>query len=510
MSARTVFPAQAGVSRRAALRTLAVGALGLAAGAEEAAAALGGGRLGPRGRPSDGTPWREREILVRGGRVVNADGVADADVRIVGETVTEVAPALTPGTGARVVDATGRLVMPGGIDPHTHLQPSFVDDFTSGSMAALAGGITTVGTFAYLREGETCVQAVDRLAGIAAREAIADVILHASVWPPTPEIAAQMPALVERGQPTFKIFMTHADFGARLGDVIGLMRAARAAGVLVMVHCEDGAILAAEVARLRAEGRTDLSHYAESRPVVAEVAATQQAAVLCELTGAAVYAVHVASARALQACRAARVRGLPFLVETRPLYLHLTEERMAGADAPLYVGQPPLRSEADSEALWQGLLDGSIDVLATDHAPWTRAQKLDPALSVARLRPGVSNLQFMLPMYYSEGVGKRGLSLERFVETTSAAAARIFGLWPRKGVIRPGADADLVVWDPSREVILRGEDDLSRSDYSVFEGWRVTGFPELVMRRGEVVVEGGKVLARPGSGAVIAREPHAS
>ncbi|MDP2956497.1 MAG: amidohydrolase family protein, partial [Longimicrobiales bacterium] len=453
-------------------------------------------------------PRRAGEILIRGGRVVNADGVRVGDVRIVGGTVAEVGPGLAAGPGARVIEAAGHLVMPGGIDPHTHLQPNFVDDLTSGSMAALAGGVTTVGTFAYLREGETCVQAVDRLEGIARAEAIADVILHASVWPPTAEIAAQMPSLVARGQPTFKIFMTRADFGARLGDVIGLLRAARAAGVLVMVHCEDGAMLAAEVARLQAEGRTALSFYGESRPVVAEVAATQQAAALCELTGAPMYAVHLSSARALEACRAARARGLPFHVETRPLYLHLTEERMASPDGPLHVGQPPLRSRADSEALWQGLADGSIDVLATDHAPWTREQKLDSALSVARVRPGVSNLQFMLPMYFSEGVGKRGLSLERFVETTSTTAARLFGLYPRKGAILPGSDADVVVWDPARKVTLRGEDDLSKSDYSVFEGWEVTGWPVLVVRRGEVVVEGGRVLGTPGSGRVVERSPH--
>jgi dihydropyrimidinase len=436
---------------------------------------------------------------------VNADGVAAADVRIVDGVVTEVGAGLLPGAGARVVEAAGHLVMPGGIDPHTHLQPSFVDDLTSGSMAALAGGVTTVGTFAYLREGETCVQAVDRLADIAAREAIADVILHASVWPPTPDIAAQMSALVERGQPSFKIFMTRADFGAHLGEVITLLRAAREAGVLVMIHCEDGAMLAAEVSRLQAEGRTSLEHYGESRPILAEVAATAQATALCELTGASMYAVHLSSGRALDVCRAARARGLPFHVESRPLYLHLTDERMSGPDAPLHVGQPPLRPRADLEALWEGMLDGSIDVLATDHAPWTREQKLDPALSVARVRPGVSNLQFMLPMFFSEGVGKRGMSLERFVATTSTNAARLFGLFPRKGAIRPGSDADVVVWDPRRQVTLREEDDLSNSDYSVFDGWEVTGFPVLVIRRGEVVVEGGRVLGSAGSGQVVRR-----
>lgn len=485
---------------------MAAGALAGAAGLASASELVGA----PASATAPG-PWARRpgagELLVRGGRVVNAGGATDADVRIVDRVVTEVAPGLAPGAGARVLDAEGLLVLPGGIDPHTHLQPAFVDDFATGSMAALAGGVTTVGTFAYLREGETCVQAVDRLAEIAAREAIADVILHASAWPPTPELAAEMPALAARGQPTFKIFMSRADFGAHVATVVALLRAARDAGVLVMIHCEDGAILAAEVARLQAEGRTGLEHYGGSRPVVAEVTATQQAAALCELTGASMHVVHLSSARALDVCRDARARGLPFHVETRPLYLHLTDERMAGPDAPLFVGQPPLRPAADVEALWEGLADGSIDILATDHAPWRREQKLDPALSVARVRPGVSNLQFMLPMYFSEGVGKRGLPLERFVATTSTNAARIFGLWPRKGVIRPGADGDLVVWDPRLRRAVRGEDDLSASDYTPFEGWDVTGWPTVVVRRGEVVVEGGRVTGRPGSGLLVERSP---
>ncbi|HSG07888.1 MAG TPA: amidohydrolase family protein [Longimicrobiales bacterium] len=491
------------MTRRDAVRTLAAGSLGIAA------AGLTPGALGALTTPrSTGSgPWSaEGEILVRGGRVVNADGIVRADVRIVNGTIAEVAPGLTPGDGARVIDAAGKLVLPGGIDPHTHLQPSFVDDFTTGSMAALAGGVTTVGTFAYMREGESCVAAVERLNEQVRTDAIADVILHASVWPPTADVAAQMGALAAHGQPSFKIFMTRADFGAHLSEVIGLLEAARDAGVLVMVHCEDGALLAAAVRGLRAAGRTSLDFYSESRPVVAEVAAAEQAAALCEFTGARMYAVHVSSERALDAFAHAKARGLPFHVETRPLYLHLNEDNTTGQDAVLALGQPPLRSRSDTEALWAGLADGRVDILATDHAPWRREQKLDPELSVARVRPGVSNLQFMLPMYFSEGVGKRGLSLERFVETTSTHAARIFGLYPRKGVIRPGADGDVVVWDPSKTDTVRGADDLSNADYTVFEGWSVTGWPTVVIRRGEVVMEGGRVVGRPGTGVLARRD----
>jgi dihydropyrimidinase len=476
-------------TRRDALRTIAAG--------------LGGAVLGVP-RASSGA--QEREILIRGGRIVNAEGVRTADLRITGSTIAEIGGNLRAAAGARVIDARGRLVMPGGIDPHTHLHPGFVDDLTSGSQAALAGGITTVGTFANARQGETQLAALDRVAAQVRSDAIADVILHAVPWPPGPELRDMIPALAERGQPSLKLYMVRPDFGAQLHEVIRLLEAARDAGVVTLIHCEDGALLAAAVRRLEAEGRTSLRDYAASRPVIAEEAATAQAAALCESTGAPMHVVHLSSARALDACRDARRRGAPLYVETRPLYLHLTSERMQGPDAPLYVGQPPLRTRQDVDALWSGLADGSIDVLATDHAPWTREQKLDPALTITRLRPGVSDLKTMLPMYFSEGVHKRRLSLERFVATTSTNAARIFGLYPKKGVLQAGSDADVVIWDPARRDTVRAADDPSKADYSVYEGWDVTGWPRTVIRRGEIVVDDGELTGRAGTGTLIPRQ----
>jgi dihydropyrimidinase len=481
----------ASISRRAAMRTLAAASLGLAGAPAAALSSL----------------RQPRELLVRGGRVVNADGTSMADVRIVDGVIVEVAPNLAPAANARIIDATRRLVLPGGIDPHTHLHPGFVDDFTTGSRAALAGGITTVGTFAFASRDVTLVQAVDRVAEQVSSGAIADVILHAAVWPPPADAAAQLRALAERGQPSFKIFMTGAEFGAHTAALIALLEAARDAGVLIMVHCEDGALLAASVRRLQAAGTTSLEHYAQSRPVIAEVKAAETAVALCEFSGARMYAVHVSSARALEVFTRARDRGLPFHVETRPLYLHLDAETTRGDAAVLALGQPPMRTRADGEALWAGLAEGRVDVLATDHAPWRREQKLDPKLNVARVRPGFSNLQFMLPMYFSEGVGKRGLSLERFVATTSTNAARLFGLYPRKGVIQAGADGDIVVWDPERSRVVRGEDDFSNADYSPYEGWQVTGWPSVVVRRGDVVVDDGTVGGGSGTGELIGRAP---
>jgi len=486
------------LSRRTACRTVAERVAGMALGMHGLASLAA-----PFAQP---TRQEGNRIVIRGGRVVNADGTRVADVRIEGERIVGVAASIAAPAGVRVIDARGKLVIPGGIDPHTHLQPAFVDDLTSGSRAALAGGITTVGTFSAPRRDETAEAALDRMSALIQQQAIADVILHTNAGTPRAEFIPSLATLVARGQPSIKVFMVGADFGAHLGAFVQLLEAAREAGVVTLVHCEDGALLAAAVRRLVAQGRTALDNYAESRPVIAEVVATQQAAALCESTKAPMHVVHLSSARALDACRAARRAGLPFTVETRPLYLHLTDEAMRGPDAPLYVGQPPLRSRDDVEAMWSGVLDGSIEFIATDHAPWTRAQKLDPELTITRLRPGVSNLQHMLPMFYSEGVRSRRLPLERFVALTSANAARRFGLHPRKGVIAEGSDADVVIWDPEQRGVVRGADDLSNSDYSVYEGREVTGWPVITIRRGEVVATGTNVTGAAGSGRLVRRD----
>ncbi|MEX2465860.1 MAG: amidohydrolase family protein, partial [Gemmatimonadota bacterium] len=483
------------MNRREAVRATALAAAGLATGADSLLARIAS--PGPQPVP---------ELLIRGGRVVNHDGTRLVDVRIVGERVTEMAAGLRPGPDARVVEASGHLVMPGGIDPHAHLQGSFVDDLTTGTAAALAGGITTVGTFAYGQDGENAVEAMDRWLAEVPRSAIGDVFFHASSWPPTPEFAALMPELASRGQPSHKIFMTRADFGAHRRTLIDVLEAAREAGVVTLVHAEDGAILASVLDRLRAEGRTSLDHFAESRPELAEIAATQDAVALCRHTGAPMHFVHLSSRGALDAARNPGTRGLPLTIETRPLYLYFTEEWLRGPEGPLYIGQPPLRTARDVEEMWAGLADGRIDMLATDHAPWTREQKMDPALDVGRLRPGVSDLRFVRPVLFSEGVGRGRISLERYVEVTSTAPARAFGLYPERGVIREGALGDVMILDPDLDHVVDASDDPSRSDYTPFQGWALTGWPVMTIRRGEVVYEDGRVTGRPGSGRPAMRQ----
>ena len=437
--------------------------------------------------------------------MVNADGSRLADVRIVGERITEIGSGLAAGPDVRVVDAAGHLVMPGGIDPHAHLQGNFIDDLTTGTSAALAGGITSVGTFAYPQGDENAVEAMDRWLAEVPKMAVADVFFHASSWPPTPEFAALMPELAARGQPSHKIFMTHSDFGARRREVIDVLEATHDAGVVTLMHCEDGAILNAALARLRAQGRTSLAYYAESRPELAEIAATQDAVALCAHTGAPMHFVHLSSARTLDAARDPAFRALPITIETRPLYLYFTDEWLRGPDGPLYIGQPPLRPASDVEAMWQGLRDGRIDMLATDHAPWTRAQKMDPELNVGRLRPGVSDLRFVRPVLFSEGVRRGRISAERYVEVTSTGAAKSFGLYPDRGVIREGSFGDVMILDPNLTHVVDASDDPSNSDYTPFQDWALTGWPVMTIRRGEVVYEDGRVTGRAGSGRPAVR-----
>jgi dihydropyrimidinase len=231
--------------------------------------------------------------------------------------------------------------------------------------------------------------------------------------------------------------------------------------------------------------------------------ATQRAIAIAEATGSPVYIVHLSSERSLEACAEAQARGVHVFVETRPLYLHLTRERFEGQDAGKYVGQPPLRDPADLAALWAGLRQGVVNTVCTDHAPWSLAAKLDPTLSITKLRPGVENLQTMMPMLYSEGVRSRRISLSRLIEVTSTNAAKLFGLYPRKGTIAVGSDADIVVFDPDLERVVDNSMLKSNVDYSVFDGWRVTGWPVMTLRRGEIVFREDRVLAEPGTGTVL-------
>ena len=433
-------------------------------------------------------------------------GLQAADVRVVGSTIAEIGSSLEPrGANTQILDADGLLVLPGGIDPHVHLGAARADDYESGSRAALAGGITTISNFGGIREGETPAETIQRARPEIEAQSIADVIFHPIVSDPATANADTLEALAAAGQTTIKVFMVRPSFEQAVPGFMATLRAARDTGVLMMIHCEDAAIVQSTSEQFIAEGRGSLAHFADARPVAAEVAATQRAVAMAEATGAPIYIVHLSSERALRVVEEAQARGVSVYVETRPIYLHLTRERFDGDTPGLYIGQPPLRTGDDLDALWDGIARGTIHVVATDHVAYTREEKLDTNQNVARHRAGMSNLQVMLPMLFSDGVRSGRISLDRFVEVTSTNPAKIFGLYPRKGVVAVGSDADLVLWDPAETRTIRDEDMFSGSGYSVHAGRVVTGWPTLTMRRGEIVYRDREIRGEAGTGQLLPR-----
>jgi dihydropyrimidinase len=452
------------------------------------------------------------DLLIRGGTVVTTSSRLPADVGIRDGKIVQIGGEMT---AAKVIDAGDRLVLPGGIDMHVHLtgvdlpdgQLRWADDFASGTRAAAAGGITTVGNITFPRPDEGPVEVVHRTATEVGPMAYVDFALHPVILDPalaTPEALQQ---LVAEGNSSIKIFMVLGNFDNRARDYLEVMRTAGEQGMLTLVHCEDGCIIGHITERLVAQGRTSAEWYGASRPVFSEEVAAVRAIGFAEAAEAPIYVVHLSSQAALEACHRARARGVPVYVETRPLYLYLTSANLNEPDGAKYIGQPPLREASDVRALWNGLWDGDIQTFCTDHAPWKLGEKLDPSLSIANLRPGVADLETLLPMLFSEGVGKNRISIHRFVEVTSTNAARLFGLFPQKGTIAVGSDADITIWDPTLTRTVDGSAMETNADYSPYDGWEVTGWPIMTINRGEVVYDGGRIVGAAGRGRLVKRGP---
>ncbi len=454
----------------------------------------------------------ECDLVVRGGTVATAGGLAECDVAITDGRISQLGGS---PRGRRELDASGALVLPGGLDMHVHLsepdppepgEPAWIDDFASGSAAAIAGGVTTIGNMTFPAAGDTLHQSLDRDLTAARTLASVDYVLHPILFSPTPQALAELPELAAAGHTSLKLFMVAEEFEAQADGMIEAVRIAGQHGMLTLIHCEDGALVRFAGEQLRLAGRGGLGNWAASRPVPAERAAVDRAVAICEATGSPVYIVHLSSEQALRAARRGRNRGLPVYVETRPLYLHLTSEALTERDGAKYIGAPPLREPSDVAALWAGLADGSVDTLGSDHAPWLLRDKLDESRDVTTARQGVADLETMLPMLFSAGVRAGRLSLARFISLTATNPARLFGLYPRKGTIAVGSDADLVVLDPQLSRTVDGSVMQSRAGYSAYDGYEVHGWPRFTVSRGEVVLEDGQVLARPGRGQWLRRE----
>lgn len=450
------------------------------------------------------------DLVIRGGTVITADRIRESDVGISGQRIEQIGGAMS---GRSELDASGKLVLPGAIDAHVHLTPTedmlsgprWCDDFASGSRAAAAGGVTTVGNMTFPRGAETMVQAIDRETAEAAEKSIVDVILHPVFTRPMFQPLDDLEILASRGVTTLKYFTSFGGFTVNPDPYLTAMERAKAFGILTLIHCEDSVILQRSLDRLVESNRTDIKHYPESRPREAEIAATARAAAFAENTGAPTYIVHLSCEGALDEVNRARRQGAPLWVETRPLYLYLSSERFAEPDGAKYVGQPPLREPSDIEALWNGLANGEINTVCTDHAAWKFADKVFPGVDIATIRPGVADLETLLPMLWSTGVNGGRISSIRFVQLVSTNAAKLFGLYPRKGTIEEGSDADIVIWDPDETRTVRAGSSLSTSDFSPYEGWQVTGWPKVTISRGEIIFDGERILAEPGRGRVLER-----
>ncbi len=457
--------------------------------------------------------------LIQNGTVVNATGQQKDDVLIEGETITRVAPGIAPD-GHTIVDATGLYVIPGGVDAHTHMDMPFggtvsADDFLTGTRAAAIGGTTTIVDFAIQARGTRMRDALDIWRAKADGKACIDYGLHMIVTDLGSDAGKQgladMDDMVREGVASFKLFMAYPN--VLMVDDATIFKALQQTaknGALICMHAENGSVIDTIVQQTLAQGKTAPIYHALSRPTIAEAEAVNRCIAMAEIAGTPIYIVHLSSEDALNQVREARDRGLPAFAETCPQYLLLSiEDQMPGKsfEEAKYVFTPPLREKKNQPKLWDGLVHDHLQVVSTDHCPFCFADQKqlgkDDFSKIPNGGPGVENRMQLL---FHHGVNAGKITLERFVEITSAAPARIFGMYPKKGIIAAEADADIVLWNPTAEHLISAATHSMRCDYSMFEGWKVNGNAQKVFSRGELIVDNGKYIAATGRGDYIRRE----
>ena len=452
--------------------------------------------------------------LIRNGTVVTARETKAADVRIEGGRIKEVGSGLPANSADNVIDAAGMYVMPGGIDAHTHLDMPFggtvsADDFETGTRAAAFGGTTTIVDFAIQARGTRMRDALDTWWKKAEGRATIDYGLHMIVTDLAGSGLEDMDDMVHEGVASFKLFMAYPN-SLMVDDATifkALSQTARN-GALICMHAENGSVIDVLIARALAEGKTAPIYHALTRPPLAEAEAVHRAIAMAEIAGVPVYIVHLTSEDALNQVREARDRGVPAFAETCPQYLLLSIDELArpNFEGAKFVFTPPLRPKEHQPKLWDGLQHDHLQVVSTDHCPFCFAdQKIlgkDDFTKIPNGGPGIEN---RLQLIYHYGVNSGKLSLNRFVEIVSTAPARIFGLYPKKGEIAPGSDADVVIWDPNAIHTISASTHHMRVDYSMFEGFEVRGNARTVLSRGEAIVDAGKFLGKAGRGNYLKR-----
>lgn len=443
------------------------------------------------------------------------DRVVSADLAIAGGRIQAVGEGVPPGE--REIDADGRYVLPGGVDPHCHLaQVSGAgvptsDDFLSGTRSAAFGGTTTVMAFAAQHRGSTISDTVTDAMERASAEAAVDYGLHLIATEQHDRTAADLAEVVRIGITSMKVFMTYDRLKLAGTDLIDLLDTARRLGMTVMVHAEHDGLISWKRRRLLEEGRRDAMAHAESHSRIAERAGVAEIVALAEALEMDVYLVHLSTGSAIRQAVAARTRGVRVTVETCPHYLVLDESLLAGpiSRTAAFMSSPPLRGAVDRDALWRAIGSGQVDTIGSDHAPYRLdAGKLPRGARTGfhEVANGLPGAELRLPLLFSEGVAKGRITISDFVRLVSTNPARMFGLYPKKGTLAAGSDADIVVWDDTERRTVTIQNLHDRMDYTPYEGMTLTGWPSMVLLRGRVVVDGSHSALRAGSGEFIARK----
>ena len=456
------------------------------------------------------------KTLIQGGTIVTATDKYVGDVLVDGETIHSVGTKLDVQAD-RVIDATGKLVIPGGIDVHTHLDMPFggtfsVDDFQTGTIAAAHGGTTTVVDFAIQQRGGTLREAWETWMAKAEGKAAIDYGFHMIMSEHTPDLEREMGAMVDEGVSSFKLFMAYPGvFYMDDGGIFRCMQRSGEIGATICMHAENGIVIDVLVEQALRRGETEPKYHALTRPPRAEAEATHRAIALAEMADVPVYIVHLSAAQALKEVTAARVRGIQAYAETCPQYLFLSydnyeEPNFEGAK---YVMSPPLRDKAKQNKLWRGLQRNDLQAISTDHCPFCFNDtdgKLLGKDDFSKIPNGAPGIETRMSLTYDGGVATGRISVNRWVELTSTSPAKLFGLFPRKGTIAPGSDADIVIFDPEGETVLKQETLHMNVDYTPYEGKRVKGVTETVLSRGEVIVDKGSFAGQPGRGTYLRRK----
>jgi dihydropyrimidinase len=455
------------------------------------------------------------DTVIRNGTIVTAIDTYLSDVGILGGKISTIGLNLPVDGAGKVIEARGMMVMPGGIDVHTHLDMPFggtmsADDFESGTIAAAYGGTTTLIDFAIQYKGQTLRHAFDTWMKKADGKAVIDYAFHCIITDIAGAQLDEMKAFVREGVPTFKLFMAYPGvFMLDDASIFKAMGAAANSGGMICMHAENGGAIDVIVQRALAEGKRAPKYHALTRPVTLEAEATSRAIALAEIAGTPVYIVHLSCNEALEKVREARDRGLRVYAETCPQYLYLSLENMdaPGFEGAKYVFTPPLREKWHQEKLWQGLAQDDLQVVSTDHCPFCmKEQKELGKDDFTKIPNGGPGIEHRLSLVYNGGVHGGKFSPNRFVQLVSTAPAKLFGLYPRKGTVAVGSDADLIVFDPNEEQIISVKTHHMRVDYSMFEGTRVKGTTKTVLSRGRTIIDNGRFTGKAGAGEFLRRE----